>query len=57
MKGIYVFFADGFEDIEALAPVDVLRRAGLEVTLVSIAKLNCSFFCLLISCLLYDIFK
>lgn len=37
MKGIYVFFADGFEDIEALAPVDVLRRAGLEVTLVSIA--------------------
>lgn len=33
---IYVFFAPGFEDIEALAPVDILRRAGLSVSLVSI---------------------
>ena len=41
MKGIYVFLADGFEDIAALAPVDVLRRAGLEVTLVSLSA-DCS---------------
>ena len=33
---IYVFFATGFEDIEALAPVDIMRRAGLEVQTVSI---------------------
>lgn len=33
---IYTFLANGFEDVEALAPVDVLRRAGLEVTTVSI---------------------
>ena len=33
---MYVFLADGFEEIEALAPVDVMRRAGLSVTTVSI---------------------
>ena len=32
---IYVFLATGFEDIEALAPVDIIRRAGLEVQTVS----------------------
>lgn len=31
-----VFFADGFEDIEALSPVDYLRRAGIEVTTVAV---------------------
>ena len=36
MKGIYVFLAEGFEEIEALAPVDVMRRADLPVTLVAI---------------------
>lgn len=36
MKGINIFLADGFEDIEALAVSDVLRRAGLEVNLVSV---------------------
>lgn len=34
MKG-YVFFADGFEEIEAVTVVDVLRRAGLEIIMVS----------------------
>ena len=31
-----VFFADGFEDIEALSPVDYLRRAGIEVITVGV---------------------
>jgi len=35
---IYVFLATGFEDIEALAPVDILRRAGLPVETVSITR-------------------
>ena len=33
---IAVLLADGFEEIEALAPVDMLRRAGLEVVTVGI---------------------
>ena len=36
MKGIYIFLANGFEDIEALAVCDVLRRGGAEVKLVSV---------------------
>lgn len=33
---IYVFLADGFEEIEAVAPVDIFRRAKLDVNTVSI---------------------
>ncbi len=33
---IYVFLATGFEDIEALAPVDIMRRASIEVRTVSV---------------------
>ena len=36
MKTIYVFLAEGFEELEALTPVDVLRRAGLSVKTVSV---------------------
>ena len=36
MNKVYVFLADGFETVEALAPVDVMRRAGLDVVTVSI---------------------
>lgn len=38
MKTMYVFLADGFEEIEALAPVDVMRRAGLSVVMVSVTE-------------------
>ena len=31
-----VFFADGFEDIEALSPVDYMRRAGIDVITVGV---------------------
>lgn len=32
----YMFLADGVEEIEALTPVDVLRRAGIEIVTVSV---------------------
>lgn len=37
MKKVFIHFADGFEEIEAITPVDVLRRAGCEVTTVSVS--------------------
>ena len=37
-KSVYVFLADGFEEGEAVIPVDIMRRAGIEVTLVSITE-------------------
>ena len=36
MKGIYIFLANGFEEIEALATLDVLRRGGVDVKTVSV---------------------
>ena len=38
MAKAYEFLANGFEDIEALAPVDILRRGGVEVKTVSISN-------------------
>ena len=37
MKGVNIFLADGFEDIEALAVNDVLRRGGVRAELISIS--------------------
>ena len=36
MPGVAVLCADGFETIECLTPVDVLRRGGVRATLVSV---------------------
>lgn len=36
MKSICIFLADGFEEIEALLPLDVMRRGGLSVKTVSV---------------------
>jgi 4-methyl-5(b-hydroxyethyl)-thiazole monophosphate biosynthesis len=36
MAKVYVFLANGFEEVEALIPIDVLRRGGVDVVTVSI---------------------
>lgn len=33
---LHIVLADGFEEIEALATIDILRRCGLEVQIISV---------------------
>lgn len=36
MHRSFIFLAEGFEEIEAITPIDVMRRAGMDVKTVSI---------------------
>lgn len=37
---VYVMLADGFEQIEAMAPIDILKRAGVDVITVGVTGLQ-----------------
>ena len=36
MKSICIFLAEGFEEMEAMFPLDILRRGGMDVKLASV---------------------
>ncbi|MDD7317739.1 MAG: DJ-1 family glyoxalase III [Prevotella sp.] len=40
MAKVFQFMANGFEDIEALIPVDIFRRGGVDIKTVSITDSN-----------------
>lgn len=44
MKKAFIFLADGFETVEGMAPVDFLRRCGIDIKTVSISE-SCNVMC------------
>ena len=38
---VYIFLAEGFEIVEAMAPVDMCRRAGIDIKMISISDELC----------------
>lgn len=38
MKNSFLFLAQGFEELEAMSVVDIMRRAGMEISTVSISS-------------------
>ena len=39
-KKVAIFLTNGFEEIEAITPIDLLQRAGITVDIVSITEEN-----------------